>query len=246
VRLIDQRWCDIPAKPSLSSFRYGGFTIPHELGLPRSGSHGLFGALYPIYLRGEARLKAGNGAEAENEFQKVLDHLPIVLSDPIGALARLQLGRAFVLSGDLAGAKAAYRDFLSLWKDADADIPILKPKPSTRRCSERRNRSLRSEPDAVTLLIHPCRDDPAKFLAGCHMVDYREFRGQQFRSVAAHSEIISGSPASGLLHPGKGRCGQKTGIWESGTPTRVRSASWENPGLPNSGPSWTLPTLTGR
>ena len=50
----------------------------------------------------------------------------IVVSDPIGALARLQLGRAFVLSGDMAKAKTAYQDFLTLWKDADADIPILK------------------------------------------------------------------------------------------------------------------------
>jgi hypothetical protein len=101
-------------------------TVPHELGTPRSGFHGLFGALYPIYLRGEARLTARNGAEAAREFKKVLDHLPIVISDPIGALARLQRGRAFVLSGDAARGKAAYQDFLALWKDADADIPILK------------------------------------------------------------------------------------------------------------------------
>jgi hypothetical protein len=45
--------------------------------------------------------------------------------DPIGALAHLQLGRAFALSGDLAGSKTAYRDFLTMWKDADADIPIF-------------------------------------------------------------------------------------------------------------------------
>jgi hypothetical protein len=48
-----------------------------------------------------------------------------VVSDPIGALARLQLGRAFALSGDNIKARTAYQDFLTLWKDADADIPIL-------------------------------------------------------------------------------------------------------------------------
>jgi len=60
------------------------------------------------------------------EFQKILDHCGIVLNDPIGALARVQLGRAYVLQGDTAKAKAAYQDFLTLWKDANPDIPILK------------------------------------------------------------------------------------------------------------------------
>ena len=59
------------------------------------------------------------------EFQKILDHRAIVVSDPIGALAHLQLGRAFALSGDKIKAKTAYQDFLTLWKDADSDIPIL-------------------------------------------------------------------------------------------------------------------------
>ena len=65
-------------------------------------------------------------AEAAAEFQKILDHRGIVGADPIGALAHLQLGRAFALSGDKAKAKTAYQDFLTLWKDADPDIPILK------------------------------------------------------------------------------------------------------------------------
>ena len=99
---------------------------PSELGTPRSSMHGFFGALYPIYVRGEAYLAAHQGAEAATEFRKILDHRGIVLADPIGALARLQLGRAFVLSGDKAKAKTAYQDFLILWKDADPDIPILK------------------------------------------------------------------------------------------------------------------------
>ena len=71
-------------------------------------------------------MAAHQGAEAAAEFQKILDHRGIVGSDPIGALAHLQLGRAFALSGDKAKAKTAYHDFLMLWKDADADIPILK------------------------------------------------------------------------------------------------------------------------
>jgi tetratricopeptide (TPR) repeat protein len=100
--------------------------VPYELGNPRSAIHGNFGALYPIYVRGEAYLAAHRGMEASIEFQKILDHRGIVVSDPIGALAHLQLGRAFVLWGDKAKAKAAYEDFLTLWKDADPDIPILK------------------------------------------------------------------------------------------------------------------------
>jgi hypothetical protein len=77
-------------------------------------------------VRGLAYLAAHEGAEAATEFRKILDGRSVVVSDPVGALAHLQLGRAFVLSGDKTGAKAAYRDFLALWKDADADIPILK------------------------------------------------------------------------------------------------------------------------
>jgi tetratricopeptide (TPR) repeat protein/predicted Ser/Thr protein kinase len=100
--------------------------VPYELGQPRSSIHGSFGALYPIYLRGEAYLTAQRGAEAAAEFQKILDHRGIVVSDPVGAVARLQLGRAFALSGDNTKAKAAYQDFLTLWKEADPEIPIFK------------------------------------------------------------------------------------------------------------------------
>ena len=60
------------------------------------------------------------------EFQKILNHRGIVISDPIGALAHLQLGRAYALAGGMAKAKSAYQDFLTVWKDADPDIPILK------------------------------------------------------------------------------------------------------------------------
>jgi tetratricopeptide (TPR) repeat protein len=100
--------------------------VPYELGVPRSSIHGNFGALYPVYVRGEAYLALHQGAEAAAEFQKILDRRGIVVSDPIGALARLQLGRALAIAGDRTRAKAAYQDFLTLWKDADPDIPILK------------------------------------------------------------------------------------------------------------------------
>ena len=100
--------------------------VPNELGSPRIDLHANFGALYPVYTRGEAFLAAHKGAEAAAEFQKIIDHRGIVGSDTIGALARLQLGRADAMQGDLAEARAAYEDFLTLWKDADPDVRILK------------------------------------------------------------------------------------------------------------------------
>jgi eukaryotic-like serine/threonine-protein kinase len=85
-----------------------------------------FGALYPIYVRGQAYLAARQPAEAAAEFQRILDHRSIVLVDPMDALARLQLARALALSGDIVKAKSAYSDLLTLWKNADPDIPVLK------------------------------------------------------------------------------------------------------------------------
>jgi DNA-binding winged helix-turn-helix (wHTH) protein/tetratricopeptide (TPR) repeat protein len=82
--------------------------------------------LYPVYVRGEAYLAAKQGPAAAAEFEKILDHPGAVRSEPIGALALLQLGRAFTLSGDKIKAKTAYQDFLTLWKDADPDIPVLR------------------------------------------------------------------------------------------------------------------------
>ena len=83
-------------------------------------------ALYPVYIRGKAYLAARRGAEAAAEFQKILDHPGVVLMGPIGALAHLQLGRAYAMQGETAKARASYNDFLTLWKDADPGIPILK------------------------------------------------------------------------------------------------------------------------
>jgi len=82
--------------------------------------------LYPIYVRGQAYLAARQTAEAVGEFQRILDHRSIVLVDPMDAMARLQLARALALSGDTAKAKSAYGDLLTLWKNADSDIPVLK------------------------------------------------------------------------------------------------------------------------
>ena len=98
---------------------------PNELGQPRSTLQGFYGALYPIYVRGEAYLAARRGEEAAAEFQNILNHQGISISDPVGALAHVQLGRSFVLAGDTQKAKAAYQNFLALWNHADPDIPIL-------------------------------------------------------------------------------------------------------------------------
>ena len=100
--------------------------VPYDFALPGTAFFGMFGGLYPAYIRGEAYLAAGRGQEAAAEFQKVLDRRGIVLADPIGALAYLQLGRVYVVSGDTTKAKSSYQAFLTLWKDADTDIPVLK------------------------------------------------------------------------------------------------------------------------
>ena len=98
-------------------------TVPLELGQILSVQGPT--CLYPIYVRGEAYLAAAQGSAAVAEFQKFIDHRGITWNCANGALARLQLGRAYALANDKAKARAAYRDFLALWKDADPDIPIL-------------------------------------------------------------------------------------------------------------------------
>jgi len=82
--------------------------------------------LIPAYLRGQAYLMGHRGPEAAKEFQKILNHRGIVFDSPIAALAHLQVGRALAMQGDNGKAHAAYQEFLTLWKDADPDIPILK------------------------------------------------------------------------------------------------------------------------
>ena len=95
---------------------------PVELGQPTQST--IF--LCPVYLRGEAYLMLHDGNGAEAEFQKFIDHRGLVVNFPWGALARLGLARAYVMQGNTAKARAAYVDFLALWKDADPDIPILR------------------------------------------------------------------------------------------------------------------------
>jgi predicted Zn-dependent protease len=91
--------------------------MPYELG-------GM-GALYPVYVRGEAYLAARRPAEAVVEFQKIIDLPGVLRGDPVGALARLQLARAYDQQGSRDQARAAYQDFLALWREATPGIPIL-------------------------------------------------------------------------------------------------------------------------
>jgi hypothetical protein len=97
-----------------------------ELAMNGLSSFAFCGAMYPAYLRGEAFLAEHKGIEAAVEFKKLIDRRGILLADPAAALARLEIGRAWALSGDNDKAKTAFQDFLTLWKDADPDIPILK------------------------------------------------------------------------------------------------------------------------
>lgn len=97
----------------------------YDLALGGVGFIGRFGGLYAIYVRGLGYLKAGQPAEAALQFQRIVDHRSIVLVDPMGAVARLQLARALALSGDAAKAKKAYDDLFTVWKDADSQLLIL-------------------------------------------------------------------------------------------------------------------------
>jgi serine/threonine protein kinase/tetratricopeptide (TPR) repeat protein len=96
---------------------------PYEMGEPEPLQ---LSSLYPAYLRGQAQLAAHNGSAAVTEFQKIVNHRGMVLNFVTGSLARLQIGRVYLMSGDSEKAKAAYQDFFKLWTDADPDIPILK------------------------------------------------------------------------------------------------------------------------
>jgi predicted Zn-dependent protease len=97
---------------------------PYEQGLVPANLE--FGALlYPAYVRGQAYLLLHEGSKATAEFQKFVDHHSLVANNPLFAIAHLGLARAYALQGDTAEARAAYQDFLALWKDADPDIPIL-------------------------------------------------------------------------------------------------------------------------
>jgi tetratricopeptide (TPR) repeat protein len=96
--------------------------MPYELGNPSP----TVGPLTPVYFRGYAYLAAGQSQDAAKEFQRVIDRRGIVQNSILGVLAHLGLARALAAGGDSARARTAYQDFLTLWKDADPDIPILK------------------------------------------------------------------------------------------------------------------------
>jgi hypothetical protein len=99
---------------------------PYELGVPRSSMHGSFGALAPVYVRGEAYLALHRGADAAAEFRKVLAHPGVIGSDPVGALARLQLARAYAMQGEEGKAMDAYRALEALWQGADSVLPAVR------------------------------------------------------------------------------------------------------------------------
>ena len=129
------RFTYVPVLRALSALERGKPTdsveqlqvaLPYELAVNGLNFNFYLGGLYSAYVRVEALFAAHRYADAVAEFQKILHHRGIVGTDPIGALAHLQLGRAFALSGDLVKSKTAYQDFLSLWNDADPDIPIFK------------------------------------------------------------------------------------------------------------------------
>src|ERR1700733_14945927 len=94
--------------------------VPYELGGTLA-----FPYLYPVWARGQAFCVGNDGVAAAGEFQKLIDHPGIALNQPIGSLAHLGLGRAYALSGENVKARTSYQSFLTLWKDADPDIPVL-------------------------------------------------------------------------------------------------------------------------
>src|SRR5262249_5967457 len=115
-------------------------TMNYELAYPDG-----FNSLYPAYIRGLAYLQLGDGHKAAAEFQKLLDHPGLVGRDVIGALSYLQLGRAKRISSDVTAARKLYQEFLTLWKDADPDIPIY-------RQAKAEYARLLSQPKAADLL----------------------------------------------------------------------------------------------
>jgi serine/threonine protein kinase/tetratricopeptide (TPR) repeat protein len=94
---------------------------PYELGAGPGAS-----SYWPVYIRGEAFIKARDGTKAAAEFQRILDHRGVDPTNPLYTLSRLGLARAYAIQGDTQKAKTAYQDFLAAWKDADPDVPILK------------------------------------------------------------------------------------------------------------------------
>jgi len=94
-------------------------------GLEPARRYDVAGEFWPQYLRGQAYLKQGKGAQAAAEFQQILDHRGWYPLSPLYALAQVELARASALNGDPAKARKAYQDFFTMWKDADSTLPVL-------------------------------------------------------------------------------------------------------------------------
>ena len=101
---------------------------PYDFAVPGTAffTGALFGALYPVYVRGLAYSQLSRPSDAAAEFRKILDHPGLVSNDPIGSVARLQLARALSASGDRENSATVYKDLLALWKDADPDVPVFR------------------------------------------------------------------------------------------------------------------------
>jgi tetratricopeptide (TPR) repeat protein len=108
---VDQLQAALPYEVAVNGLNFG---------------HYFLGGLHSAYVRGEALMAADRYPEAAAEFQKILSHRGIVGMDPIGTLVHLQLGRVFASLKDTVKAKRAYEQFLTLWKDADADVPVFR------------------------------------------------------------------------------------------------------------------------
>jgi eukaryotic-like serine/threonine-protein kinase len=98
--------------------------LPYEQAAPGSEFIGLFGGTYSAYVRGEAYRAQRMPAEAAREFQKIVDHRGLVNCDPIDALARLELARSLISSGAIDKGRSAYQDLFTLWRGADANLPV--------------------------------------------------------------------------------------------------------------------------
>lgn len=99
--------------------------VPYERAIPATAFNYFFGSLYPVYIRGHAYAASGRHQQAAAEFQKIIEHRGLMMGDPAGARALLEKGRSLARAGDQMRAGAAYEDCLSLWQDADPDVPVL-------------------------------------------------------------------------------------------------------------------------
>jgi len=125
--LVNSLW--LPTIEASVELRQGNHARALDLlqtALPYELSTGIWGSvMYPPYLRGQAYLMAHDPKQAAGEFQKIADSRGLVINRMVGALAHLGLGRAYAMAGDQVKARIAYQDFLTLWKEADPDVPIL-------------------------------------------------------------------------------------------------------------------------